>query len=205
MGIYSRMVFPFILERAMNLGRLTELRHALLAQARGTVVEIGFGTGANLPHYPSAVTSLSAIEPNEGMRRYWSRKTAVAPFALSVLPGEAERLPLGDKSCDTAVSTLTLCSVRDPARTLSELFRVLKPGGQLLFLEHGRAPDRGVLRWQMRLEPVNRALADGCNLTRDMAGLIGAAGFRLESLENFYLPKSPRTHGYLYQGRAIRA
>jgi ubiquinone/menaquinone biosynthesis C-methylase UbiE len=151
------------------------------------------------------VQSLVAVEPNDGMQRRARPRIEASGFPVEVIQGTAERLPLADAGFDTAVSTLTLCTVADPARVLAELRRVLRPSGQLLVMEHGLSEDEGVARWQQRLNRLQRIVACGCNLDRPIAELVQANGFRFESLRKFYAPGMPRTHGWVTVGAAVRA
>jgi len=188
----------------MASGRLAEIRREALAGASGEVLEIGFGTGLNLPHYPAAVTALTAVDPNPGMTGIARRRLDGAPFPVRVETVAAEELPFAAASFDVAVSTWTLCSIPEPERALSEVRRALRPGGRLIFVEHGLAEDQGVARWQRRLTPLQRRIADGCHLDRDIAGLVTAAGFALARLDLFDLPGTPRFLGHLYRGEAVR-
>jgi ubiquinone/menaquinone biosynthesis C-methylase UbiE len=205
LGFDESRVFPWLNDRLNADPALEQIRAEALRGARGRVVEIGFGSGLNLAHYPSAVQSLVAVEPSEGMqRRAWPR-IAMAPFPVEVIEGIAERMPLGDAGYDTAVSTLTLCTVADPARVLAELRRVLRPNGRLLLMEHGLSEHGGIARWQHRLNRIQRIVACGCNLNRAIAELVQANGFRFEAVRKFYVPKMPRTHGWLTVGTAVKA
>jgi len=204
-GFYESRVFPWLNDRLNADPTLEQIRAEAVSGASGRVVEIGFGSGLNLSHYPRAVQSLVAVEPNDGMHARARPRIAAARFPVEVIQGTAEHLPLADAGFDTAVSTLTLCTVADPARVLSELRRVLRPQGRLLLMEHGLSEDDGVARWQRRLNGVQRILACGCNLNRPIAELVQAHGFRFESIRKFYVPKMPRTHGWVTVGVALKA
>jgi ubiquinone/menaquinone biosynthesis C-methylase UbiE len=204
-GFYESRVFPWLNDRLGADPALQQIRAEAVSGARGRVVEIGFGSGLNLTHYPPAVHSLVAVDPNQGMHARARPRIAVARFPVEVIVGTAERLPLADAGFDTAVSTLTLCTVAEPARVLAELRRVLRPHGRLLLMEHGLAEDDGVARWQRRLNGLQRVMACGCNLNRPMADLVQAHGFRFESVRKLYAPKMPRTHGWVTVGAAVRA
>ena len=201
-GFYQRRVFPWLNDRFCGDEQLQQLRAETLRPARGRVLEIGFGTGLNLPHYPPAVDSLVAVEPNAGMLARARPRTAAAAIPVEAIEGGAEAIAMPGASFDTAVSVLTLCTVADPARVLSELRRLLRPQGLLLLLEHGLAPDPGVVRWQHRLNRLERVLACGCNLDRPVADLVRSNGFRFESVRQFYGPGIPRTHGWVTLGCA---
>lgn len=201
-GFYQRRIFPWLNDRFCSDEQLRELRAETLRTARGRVLEIGFGTGLNLPHYPPQVVSIVAVEPNAGMLERARPRIAAAAVPVEAIAGGAEAIALPSASFDTAVSVLTLCTVGDPARALAELRRLLRPDGRLLLLEHGLAPDPGVARWQHRLNRLERVLACGCNLDRPMADLVQGSGFRFETLRRFYAPGIPRTHGWLTLGCA---
>lgn len=187
----------------MASDRLSELREETLAGLAGEVLEIGFGTGLNLPHYPTEVAALTAVDPNPGMVAMARRRLDGARFPVRLETVAAEALPFDSGSFDAAVSTWTLCSVAEPGRALAEVRRVLRPGGRLVFVEHGLHGDAGVARWQRRLTPIQRRIADGCHLDRDIAALIAGAGFALARLDRFDLPRTPRLLGHLYRGEAV--
>ena len=181
-----------------------EMRSRLLAKAAGRVLEIGAGTGSNLAHYPEGVEELVVTEPESPMLRRLERKVGDARPATKVVQTEGESLPFDDGSFDTVVSTLVLCTVRDPKATLAELRRVLKPGGHLLFLEHVRSDDPKLVRWQDRLNPVWHGVAAGCNCNRPTLETIEAAGFTVEEVERGELPKSPPLVRPCVLGAAMR-
>jgi ubiquinone/menaquinone biosynthesis C-methylase UbiE len=204
-GFYESRVFPWLNDRLNADPTLEKIRADALRGARGRVVEIGFGSGLNLRHYPSTVESLVAVEPNDGMHARARPRIEASRFPVEVIRGTAEQLPLADAGFDTAVSTLTLCTVAEPARVLAELRRVLRPDGRLLLMEHGLSEDEGVARWQKRLNGLQRIVACGCNLDRPIAQLLQTHGFRFESAQKFYVPKMPRTHGWVTVGAAVKA
>ena len=201
--LYERRVFPWLNDLVCSEPAIAQLRAETLAAATGRVVEIGFGTGLNLPHYPAGVSELVAVEPNAGMVHRSDVRVQAAAFPVRIVDGSAEALPLGDGEFDTAVSTFTLCSVTDPALALAELRRVLRPGGRLLLLEHGLAPDPAVARWQHRLDGLQQVLACGCHLVRPMAATITAQGFEMRQLREFYLTGVPRPHGWMTLAQAV--
>jgi ubiquinone/menaquinone biosynthesis C-methylase UbiE len=170
---------------------LRDRRHALLASARGRSIELGAGTGLNLEHYPAGVTELVLTEPDPHMAKRLRRRAESASRAAEVVEAPAERLPFEDASFDTAVLTLVLCTVPDPPAALTEIARVLRPGGQLLFLEHVRSEEPGVARWQDRLETPWRWFGDGCHCNRDTLATIEASPLSVEGVERDQLPKSP--------------
>ena len=181
---------------------LAAQRRRLLAPARGRVLEVGAGTGLNLEHYPVGVTELVLSEPEEPMRRRLEQRVARTTRPASVVAAPAERLPFPDASFDTVVATLVLCTVDEPARALQELRRVLRPGGSLLFLEHVRADDPALARWQQRLARPWR-IACGCRCDQPTVALIEAAPFRLDYVERGELPKAPSLARPLASGRAV--
>lgn len=206
MGLYSRFIFPHVLDRAMRRAPIAAQRPLALAGARGEVLEVGFGTGLNLPHYPPGVTRVVALEPNERVSRRARERIKASGLDVQLAPLRGDRdLPFDAGRFDCAVSTWTLCTIPDVAHALAEVHRVLRPGGRLFFVEHGLAPDPGIRRWQRRLNPLNRFLGDGCNLDRDVAALLRGSPLGVEQCDTFYLPDTPRVGGYTYRGRAVKA
>lgn len=208
MSLWSEWVFPRLCHLALSSGRFTRLRRNVLAGARGRVVELGSGTGLNLPHYPAAVTEVHGVDPNPGMvelaREAAAEGRGDRPFEVEIHEALGEELPFPDASFDTAVSTWTLCSVDDVAAVLAEVHRVLHPGGRLLLIEHGLAPEPAVGRWQRRLTPLQRRVADGCHLDRDFSSHLATSPLRVVAEEGFYEPRTPRIAGYLYRIEARR-
>ena len=185
------------------MGRIAERRSSIVPRAEGVVLDVAIGSGHNLALYdPARVTRVIGLEPSEAMRRLAGPRARGLPFPVEFLDAPAERIPLDDRSVDTVVLTYTLCSVTDPAVALREMMRVLRPGGQLLFCEHGAAPDPAVRRWQDRLTPVWTRFAGGCHLNRDVPSLVRAAGFEPTDLDAGYMP-GWRPGGYTYRGRAV--
>jgi SAM-dependent methyltransferase len=203
MGIYEKHVLPWVLHIASGFGSFERERPKALAGARGTVLEIGFGSGLNIPHYGSGVDRLVGVEPLAGMVTKAQRRIKAAPFPVEVLPLRGEELPVEAGSVDAAVSTLTLCSIAEPERALANVRQALKPGGRYHFLEHGRAPEERVRRTQDRLNGVWGKLGGGCHLNREIDRLIAGAGFRIETLERYFVP-GPRFLCFLYRGQAVR-
>jgi ubiquinone/menaquinone biosynthesis C-methylase UbiE len=173
------------MSRSMEKRGLAELRREIVGQASGSVVEIGAGTGLNFGHYPQAVTDVVAIEPDPHMLRRLRESVGTAPVAIRAERASAEELPFEDETIDTVVGTLVLCTVPDPAKALSEVHRILKPGGRYLFLEHVRSNDRRLARWQDRIQPVWTFFGAGCHPNRDTPTAIQSAGLELERLERF--------------------
>ncbi len=201
MSFYQRHVVPRLLHMAMRQEVLLPFRRRVAGAAEGRVLEIGLGSGLNLPLYGPGVRSIIGLEPSPELLLLAREHVASAPVPVELIEASAEALPLDDASVDTAVTTWTLCTIPDAARALAEVRRVLKPGGALLFVEHGRAPELGVARWQDRLDPLWTRVAGGCHLNRKIDDLIAGSGFRLDALANTRLP-GPRTHTFLYEGRA---
>jgi ubiquinone/menaquinone biosynthesis C-methylase UbiE len=205
MKVWSEWLFPRFLDwSAANNDELKALRARTLAAASGRVLELGFGTGLNLGHYPPGVRRIVAVDPNPGMARRARARIAAAGIEVDYHPITAEALPFEARSFDSVVCTLTLCSIPAVAAALREVHRVLRPGGQFLFFEHGRHPDANTYRWQRRLNPLWRRVFDGCNIDRDMAGLVSASGLQLTAIDNPVLQHVPRPVGYCYLGRAER-
>lgn len=205
MDFYSRFIFPRLCDLVMRGEALSRLRRDLLSRVEGEVLEIGVGSGLNLSHYPAGVKKITAVDPNPGMSPLAQKRMKAAPAPVEHRILGAERLPFGDGAFDSVVSAWTLCSIREVDRALKEVYRVLKPEGRFFFLEHGLSEEPKVQKWQRRLTPLNRRLADGCHLDRNIPSLIEAAGFRIVTLDRFYMEKAPKTFGFLYKGTAVRA
>jgi ubiquinone/menaquinone biosynthesis C-methylase UbiE len=201
LSIYRHHIFPRLCQLVLGDEETARRRRQTLAGLAGEVLEIGFGTGHNLPFYPDAVTRIVGVEPNPGMHRLAARQVAAASQVVELVEDRAEALPFADASFDAVVSTFSLCSLADPALALAELRRVLRPGGAFAFLEHGLAPEPKVARWQLRLTPLQRVVGDGCHLDRKIDDLVAAGGFTVEHLETGYQP-GPRVASYLYKGLA---
>lgn len=179
MGLYRERVLPHVVELTCGGPGFERWRARATEGLAGSVVEIGFGSGLNVAVYPDAVTEVYAVEPAAEARRMATERVAASAVPVTHVGLDGQSLPLDDDSCDAALSTFTLCTIADVGAALDELRRVLRPGGHLHFLEHGLAPDPGVARWQRRLEPLQKRLADGCHLTRDPVALVEAAGFEM--------------------------
>jgi ubiquinone/menaquinone biosynthesis C-methylase UbiE len=201
MSLYQRHVLPCLLHLVMRQKQLVPFRKRVIGAAEGRVLEIGIGSGLNLALYGPAVSSVIALEPSPELLHMACARATAAAVPIALLDASAEAIPLDAGTCDTVVTTWTLCTIPDASYALAEMRRVLKPGGALLFVEHGRAPESRVAHWQDRLDPLWSRLAGGCHLNRKMDDLIAGNGFRIESLVNARLP-GPRTHTFLYEGRA---
>ena len=203
MGFYDEHILPHLIHVACGSKPVLKQREKVVPQAVGRVLEVGMGSGINLPYYDASKVDLVwGLEPSEGMRRKASKRLeqASVPVEWLGLPGES--IPLDDHSADTVVLTYTLCTIPDWESALRQMRRVLKPGGKLLFSEHGVAPDASVRKWQGRINPVWNKIAGGCHLNRDIPELLKRGGFEIESIDSMYVPKTPRVAGYTYWGSA---
>jgi len=201
MSLYEHWIFPRILDLTMRSRQATRYREQLVPHAKGQVLEIGMGSGLNIPFYGPGVERLYGLEPSAELRALARRRAQLAGLSVAFLDNSAEQIPLADRSIDTVVMTWTLCTIPDAGRALAEMHRVLKPGGELLFVEHGLAPDAGVRVWQHRLTPVWMRVAGGCHLNRKIGELISGAAFVVEDLRTEYA-KGPRPMTFMYFGCA---
>jgi SAM-dependent methyltransferase len=210
MGLYSRYVLPAIINCACGMPMLAEQRRKVAPRAEGVVLELGMGSGHNLPYYdPARVNRIYGLEPEAGMLARSRKRVAAAPVPVTVLAETAETVSLDDASVDSVVVTFSMCTIPDVASALRGAGRVLKPAGRLFFCEHGCSPDPEILRLQNRLEPLWKRLFGGCHLTRDIPALIQGAGFEIKDLEAGYMEtpgrkpsKFAKVGGYLYRGSA---
>ncbi len=200
---YDRHLLPHLIDFACSMKPVSRQREQVVPQAQGRVLEVGIGTGLNMPFYDRAkVRYIIGVDPALQMHRLAAKRIGRAGLDVELVGVTGETIPLEDASIDTVVTTYTLCTIPDPLVALREMHRVLAPGGRLLFCEHGRAPDENVRRWQERLTPHWQKIAGGCHLDRDVPGLLDAAGFRCYSLQTRYLP-GPRVLTYNYWGAAV--
>ncbi|MDP3856993.1 MAG: class I SAM-dependent methyltransferase [Stagnimonas sp.] len=205
MNFYDRLILPRLLDCLCGLPDITAERAKLVPRAHGRVLEIGIGTGLNLPHYDAGkVQQVHGVDPAPQMQKKALQRAARTGIAVETVPLMVEQIGAAAASYDCVVCTFTLCTIADGVSALREMRRVLKPGGELLFCEHGRAPDAGVRRWQQRLNPVWGRIAGGCQLHRDVPQLLKDGGFRVQEMERKYLP-GPRPWTYLYAGSAVAA
>lgn len=203
---YDEHVVPRFIKCACSAPAVMALREKVVPLAKGKVFEIGCGGGINQPLYDAAqIESYAGLDPSAKGLDFTREAAAAKRWSADVRQGYGESIPFPDESFDCAVCTFTLCSVDDPHQTLAELRRILKPGGRLLFAEHGLAPDASVRKWQRRIEPVWKRLAGGCHLTRPVTSTIAAAGFRPSTIGERYAPRTPRFAGWMEWGEAIRA
>lgn len=203
MGFYSRILMPRLLDLLMSGESFSDYRQTLLADVKGEVLEIGFGTGLNLRHYPEAVQRLTVIDPNPGMNAIAQKRIHASHLTIDTQILSSEALPMADNTFDSVVSTWTLCSIPKIEQALEEIHRVLKPDGRFFFMEHGRSPDPSVQIWQDRLTPIQKVIADGCHLNRPMQALVERY-FKVLTLDCFYADGFPRIAGYMYQGAATK-
>ena len=203
MGIYGDEVVPRLTELVMSRRELTPIRARVAASLDGAVLEVGFGSGLNVPHYPPAVTQVRAVDPATVGRRLAAKRVASSSVPVEYVGLDGQALSQESASIDHVLTTWTLCSIPDVDRALSEIRRVLRPGGLFHFVEHGRSPDRKVAGWQDRLTPFQRRVAGGCHLNRPIDQLVRNAGLELIRLENYYV-KGPRPFGYMFEGVATK-
>jgi ubiquinone/menaquinone biosynthesis C-methylase UbiE len=202
-GWYEANIMPKLITCACSQGQVMKRRSAVVPMARGDVFELGCGGGINHEFYdPAAITSYAGIDPHEGLLDAARVAARDKGWAADLRQGRGEDIPFAGNSFDCVVCTFTLCSVDEPGQVMHELRRILRPGGQVLFLEHGRAPDAGVRGWQERIEPVWKRLAGGCHLSRPIASALDGAGFAVETLGEGYTPKAPRFAGWMEWGIA---
>lgn len=205
MGIYRDRVLPRLQDKVMDRADTRELRARVCGGLSGEIVEIGFGTGLNMPHYPAAVTRVAAVEPSRLCVRLAQPRIAESSTDVSLVGLSGESLALPSAAYDAAVSTWTLCTIPDVEAALAEVRRVLRPGGSFHFVEHGHAPDASVARWQRRIEPVWKRVAGGCHVSRPIAELIERAGLRIDALDTYYQDGEPRVFGYTFEGVATKS
>lgn len=204
MGFYCDHIFPRLMEWIMVGEEFLRLRRELLASTHGEVLELGIGTGLNLPHYPETVTELHAVDPAEFLPKTIAARSARLSFPVRIQRCTAETLTYVDRRFDYVVSTWTLCTIPDPVLALQEVGRVLKLGGRFLFLEHGRSNDRKIAAWQDRLNPIQNVIGCGCNLNRQIDRLIVQAGLTVTDLNRFAMETVPRLGGEMYRGTATK-
>ena len=203
MGFYDRFILPRFINCACGAKPIMKQREKVVPDASGTVLEIGIGTGLNLPYYdPAKVKRLIGLDPSRESWKLAGKRAAGLAFKVEFIDLPGEQIPLDDASVDTVLVTYALCTIPDPISALQGMGRVLRPGGKLIFCEHGSAPDTAVCKWQDRINPLWKKFAGGCNLNRPIPQLIEESGFALEQIDQMYLPSTPHLFGYNYWGVA---
>jgi SAM-dependent methyltransferase len=203
MPFYRDRIYPRLVRALGDPEPIRRIRQRIVRRAQGTVLEIGVGPGVNFVHYdPARATRILALEPNPGMLRLAQRERSRTPIDVAFLDLSGERIPLEEGAVDTVLSTFTLCTIPRVTEAIREMRRVLKPGGRLIFLEHGLSPDPRVQRWQRRTEPIPHWLFEGCHVTRDIPTLVEKGGFRIEEMEKGYLARFPKSWTYAWWGSA---
>ena len=203
MGLYSKYILPKVVHLTCSMKPNMRQREKVVPRARGRVLEVGIGSGLNLPFYDSTkVSKVWGLDPAPEMTRMAERAARSLPFEVEFIGLPGDEIPLEDNSIDTVLLTYTLCTIPDTAPALRQMSRVLRPGGELIFCEHGAAPDASVRRWQDRLNPIWKRLGGGCNLNRPIPALIEAGGFRINSLDTMYIP-GWRPASFNYWGTAV--
>lgn len=203
MSFYENRILPHVIDKACSMGQVMKLRSQVVPRAKGRVLEVGMGSGINLEFYdPDRVEMVYGLEPSEGMRQKAQANLNRSSIKVEWLDLPGEKIPLKDNSIDTILLTFTLCTIPDWQAALEQMKRVLKPAGELLFLEHGESPDKVTCKWQHRITPGWKKLAGGCHLNRNIAELLKQGGFEIQELENLYIPRAPKIAGYIYKGIA---
>jgi ubiquinone/menaquinone biosynthesis C-methylase UbiE len=203
MGWYRDRVVPRLADLVLRGAEFTPARARVCAGLEGEVLEVGFGSGRNVPHYPAAVTRVRVVDPATLGQRLAAERVAASPIPIEYVGLDGEQLPIEDASVDHVLTTWTLCTIPDVDRALGEMRRVLRPGGSLHFVEHGRAPLAGVARWQDRLTPLQRRIFGGCHLNRPIDEVIERAGLRVTTIDN-YFARGPKPFGYMFEGVATK-
>jgi ubiquinone/menaquinone biosynthesis C-methylase UbiE len=203
MGFYEDRILPYCVDLALGGKQFGRLRERVVAGIDGEVLEVGFGSGRNVPFYPSDVTRVRAVDPATVGLKLAAKRVAASTVPVEYVGLDGESLPLDEASVDHVLTTWTLCTIPDVGRALGEIRRVLRPGGSLHFLEHGRSPDPGVARWQDRITPINRRIAGGCHPNRPIESIVADSGLQIAELQNYYV-RGPKPLGYMYEGVATK-
>jgi ubiquinone/menaquinone biosynthesis C-methylase UbiE len=203
MGLYVDQVLPRITNVVLSGREFQRIRQRVASRLAGAVLEVGFGSGLNVPHYPPQVQQVLAVDPATVGRKLAAKRLAGSPVPVEFVGLDGENLPLAKEAVDHVLVTWTMCTIPDVGKALREIHRVLRPGGQLHFAEHGRSPNPRVARWQDRLTPLQRRWAGGCHLNRPIKRLVEDAGFAMTQLDTFYV-SGPKSTGYMYEGQATK-
>ena len=203
MGFYGDRVLPHVINLVMNTKQTRTIRDRVCADLKGEVLEIGFGTGHNLPYLPADVTRLLAVEPSARSVELARERIDGSAINVEVVGLDGQRLPVEDESVDGVLCTWSLCTIPDGVAAMREARRVLRPGGQFHFIEHGAAPDTKVRRWQDRLNPIQNRIGGGCNLNRDITGIIESGGLAITKIDRYYNAGEPKAFGAMYEGIAV--
>ena len=204
MNFYSRVIFPRFYDRVVDKPFWTKYRREQLAHFSGKILEIGVGTGLNLAHYPEHVHKITTVDPNPGMNKMLQRRIENSGVEVDKRVISSEELPFAEGTFDTVVSTLTLCSIPNVQQAMDELYRVLRPRGRFFFLEHGLSDDPKVQKWQRRMNWFQMKFADGCRLEVDIRHIFSQQPFESVEMDNFYMEKTPKTHGFMFRGKATK-
>ena len=203
MGFYEDQVLPRFINIALGGREFARIRARVASGLSGEVLEIGFGSGLNVPHYPPAVTRVQAVDPATVGAKIASKRVAASPTPVEYIGLDGQSLDLETASVDHVLVTWTLCTIPDPGSAMREIARVLRPGGGLHFVEHGRSPDPGVAAWQDRLTPLQRRMFGGCHLNRHIGDMVSRAGLNVDRVDNYYL-RGPKAFGYMFEGTATK-
>jgi ubiquinone/menaquinone biosynthesis C-methylase UbiE len=202
-GCYEERVLPRIINKVLDNKHTREVRRRVAGGAAGDVLEIGFGSGLNLPYLTDAVTSFKAVDPSGGAAKLAAKRIEASPVAVDFVGLDGQHLPVPDNSVDAVISTWTLCTIPDAVQAIREVRRVLRPGGRLHFVEHGKSDDESVKRWQDRLNGFQQRIGGGCNLNRDITAILTGGGLTISKLDRYYGPGEPKAFGCRYEGIAI--
>lgn len=203
MGFYSENILPYLLDWSLNDSHLALHRREILSDVKGKVLEIGFGTGLNLPYYPKSLDAIATVDVNSQIMRLAQKRIQASTIEVNCQVLNGENLPMKNNTFDSVVSTFTLCSIDRVERALSEIYRVMKPGGKFFFLEHGLSNESAIQVWQNRLTPIQKVIAGGCHLNRNIKQIV-ATQFDTVSIQEFYAEHSPKILAYLYKGIATK-
>ncbi|MGF1672491.1 MAG: class I SAM-dependent methyltransferase [Rivularia sp. (in: cyanobacteria)] len=203
MGFYSQNIFPYLLDWSLSSPLFAKYRQEVLAEVEGEVLEIGFGTGLNLSYYPEEIHKIITVDNNPGVHKLAQKRIEKSRITVDNRILSGENLPMADNTFDSVVSTWTLCSIEKVEQAVKEIYRVLKPGGKLFFIEHGLSNETNIQTWQNRLTPIQKIIGDGCHLNRNIRSLVEQQ-FQQVNLEEFYLEKTPKVAGYMYKGVGIK-